>query len=150
MGRLIRMSAPLLLVSACSEPSIDAGYWETTVRIRGDSRPAASRRESLCVDDDDDGAERLALLLRLVEWSATDTWQNCELRHSSYRGDHISALAICSGRTTVYPQETVSEVTLDGTFAPTRLEGRFSVEEGGAFPKTGWGTMTSRRIGECP
>ena len=149
MGRFIRVSGPLLLVSACSQPSIDAGFWETTVHIQGDSRPAASRRESRCVDDGD-GAARLAHILELVEESATDTWQPCELRRSSSRGDRISALAICSGRTTVYPQPTVSEVTLDVSFAETRLDGRFSVREGGEFAKSRSGTMTARRISECP
>jgi hypothetical protein len=150
MGRVIRVSAALLLVSACSDPSIDPGYWETNVRIEGGSRPAANRRESVCIDGEDDGAERLTVILRLVEESVTGTWQNCELKHSSYRGGNISARAICRGRTTVYPQETVSEVTLDGSFAASRLQGRFSVDEGGHFPRTGSGTMTSRRIGECP
>ena len=148
MGRLMRVSAPLLLMSACSQPAIDAGQWETTMRVAGGSLPAATSRQSRCIDGDD-GAARLAVVLGVVEESATGTWQPCELRHASYRGGNISARAICTGRTTVYPQPTNSEVRLDGTFAATRIEGRFTVEEGGAFPKSRSGTMTSRRIGEC-
>ena len=149
MGRFIRVSASLLLLSAC-QPSVDAGQWEMTLRVEGDGRPAANRPEKYCVDGDD-GAARLVDILWRVESSATDTMQDCELRRSSYRGDRISALAICTGRTTVYfGPPTVSEVTLDGTFAKTRLEGRFSVREGGEIPKSRWGRMTARRIGECP
>jgi hypothetical protein len=149
MGRTVHAAVLFVLVSACSKPSIEPGHWETAVRIEGHGGPAVSRRELLCVDDDD-GEARLALILRLVEWSATDTWQDCDLRQPSYRGDTISVRALCTGRTTVYPQPTSTALNFDGTLAATRLEGRFSVEEGGEFPKSRSGTMTSRRVGECP
>jgi hypothetical protein len=136
---------PLLIASACSGPSIEPGYWETTVEA--ESAGSAAKSERHCLDADD-GAARLADVLRIAEWSVTDTWQACELAGSTIRGDRISARARCSGRTTVYPQETVTFVTLDGSFAETRLEGRLTVD--GEYPEPRSGMMTSRRIGECP
>jgi len=149
MDKRFHAAVLLLWVSACSKPSIEPGNWETVVRIEGHDRPAVTRRESLCLDDDD-GEARLALILRLVEWTATETWQDCDLRQPGYRGDTISVRALCTGRTTVYPQPTSTALNFDGNLAATRLEGRFSVEEGGEFPKSRSGTMTSRRVGECP
>ena len=157
MKRVLLLTPALALAAACSgsPTTIQPGQWETTTQMTEVEIPgmpeamAAQMREQMgnqrstqthCITPE----EAANPAGRMVNPGGDS--QQCEFSESTFAGGVINVQGTC-------PSPTGGSIatSLEGTYTETTMEGRIGAEvQGGPQNMRMSGTLTSRRIGDCP
>lgn len=141
----LMMSALALLLGGCSGDStpFQPGEWKFDIEMAADGQRTFWGGGGRCVDQEQATNLPAAIL------SQTALGQ-CSSSGSKFSSGKLEVSAACDGKAaaTVMPASTVS---LQGSYTPTRFQGRVSAQlQGDAPVKTMSGTLSARRVGDCP
>lgn len=134
-----------LLLAGCSgeSPPFQAGEWKFDIDISAEGQRTFWGGGGQCVNQTE--AENLTAAIL----SQTALGQ-CTSSDSKFAGGKFEVNAACDGKAaaTVMP---ASRVSLRGSYTPTSFEARVSAQlQGGAPVKTMSGSLSARRMGDCP
>jgi Protein of unknown function (DUF3617) len=145
------LAAALLTLAGCGAQSgaIQPGMWETTIRMNAGTTELWSSTVSRCVYSDETANPGTGFFKE-------GQLNHCTVGQSHFADGEFTVQAACPDKQSMMaevpmsPEWLASKVTVKGTYASVRMEGKLSAEIEGAMEPTDFnGTLSARRTGDC-